>query len=367
VADRKGPLPADDGNVTERARRLLAEALQAAQSAAFEATPDLVGRFRSVLAAAPSWGVAQFDLAAMLDRQGAAEDAEKLYRQVSGLATAADEVRQAALARAATLAIARGDGPAARLAVDAAQRGLPGALWPLELRAEVELSLHDDRAAQQAARAVLTRSPKSVAALCALARAQLSSGLVGTARLLALRAAEEAPHDARPHLVLAAVARKNDDPVSELSALKAAAAADPRSAAAAQLLGEGLHGRGFEDDARAQLTRATQLAPRDAAPHLSLGALLGVLGQPARAVDELNLAARLSPQAAQPHWELARLHLDAEQDAKSALTEAEKFLQLSPTPPPPGHAVYLLVQRCEQALKGQGQAPVVQETSSENK
>jgi hypothetical protein len=29
--------------------------------------------------------------------------------------------------------------------------------------------------------------------------------------------------------------------------------------------------------------------------------------------------------------------------------------------------VYLLVQRCEQALKGQGQAPVVQETSSENK
>jgi TolA-binding protein/Tfp pilus assembly protein PilF len=365
-ADASRPAAAGDGNVSERARRLLAEALQAAQASAFEATPDVVGRFRAVLSAAPSWSVAQLDLATMLDRQGAPDEAEKMYRQVA-LAAVADEARQAAAARAATLALARGDGKAALLAVEGAQHALPGALWPLELRAEVELSLRDDRAAQRAARAVLTHAPKSIAALCALARAQLSSGFAGTARLLALRAAEAAPRDARPHLVFAAVARQNDEPASELSALKAAAAADPRSAAAAQLLGEALHGRGLEDDALAQLTRATQLAPRDAGPHLGLGALLAALGRPARAVDELDLAARLAPHAAQPHLELARLHLDAEQDPKSALAEAEKFLQLSPTPPPAGHPVYLLVQRCDQALKGHGQAPVVQETRSEDK
>jgi cellulose synthase operon protein C len=366
-ADASRPAPAGDGNVTERARRLLTEALESARASAFEPTPDVVGRFRAALAAAPSWSVAQLDLATMLDRQGAADEAEKMYRQVARLAAAGDEARQAATARAATLALARGDGPAARQAVEDAQHALPASLWPLELRAELEVSLRDDRAAQQPARAVLTRAPKSVAALCALARAHLSSGFAGTARLLALRAAEGAPRDARPHLVLAAVAHKNGEPASELSALKAAAAADPRSAAAAQILGEALHGSGLEDEAVAQLTLATQLAPRDAAPHLVLGGLLASLGRPARAVEELSLAARLSPRAAQPHLELARLHLDAEQDPKSALAEAEKFLQLSPAAPPPGHPVYLLVQRCDQALKGHGQAPVVQETRGADK
>jgi len=44
----------------------------------------------------------------------------------------------------------------------------------------------------------------------------------------------------------------------------------------------------------------------------------------------------------------------------SGAHEAKLFLNLSTQPPPPGHPIHALVQRCEEALKQRGQASVVQ-------
>jgi len=54
------------------------------------------------------------------------------------------------------------------------------------------------------------------------------------------------------------------------------------------------------------------------------------------------------------------LKLDGDGDAQGALAEAKLFLSLSTEPPPPGHPIHALVQRCEEALKQRAQASVVQ-------
>jgi Flp pilus assembly protein TadD len=344
----------------ERGRRLLGEALQAEQSAGPEGAAEVVKRFRAAAEEAPAWGIAQLDLGVVLDREGDVEGATRAYRAALAAPGAGEQTARAAAERIAALALLRGDAGAARsIAQQGAQR-YPSAPWPLELRAEVELAAGNAAAAQQAARTAVARSPKSVPALCALARAHAGLGAPGTARLLALRAAEGAPHDARPNLLLAGLARKRDDPAAELAALRAATAADPGSAEAALLLGKALHARGLGDEALAEIGRAAQLDPRSASAHLALGALLAQHKRPARAAEELELSARLAPRAPEPHLELSRLRLEAEEDAGSALAEAQTFVQLSPVPPPPGHPVYALMQRSEQALKAAPRAPVVQ-------
>jgi Flp pilus assembly protein TadD len=357
-----GSLGAGESAPGERGRRLLGEALLAEQSAGLEGAAEVVKRFRAAAGEAPAWGIAQLDLAAVLDRAGDVEGATKAYRAALAAPGAGEQTARAAAARLAALALLRGDSGAARQVAQQAAQMFPAASWPLELRAEVELAAGNAAAAQQAARTALARSPKSVAALCALARAQAELGTPGTARLLALRAAQAAPHDARPNLLLAGLARRTGDPAAELAALRAATAADPGSAEAALLLGRALHARGLGDQALAEIGRAVQLDPRSASAHLALGALLAQHKRPARAADELELSAKLAPRAPEPHLELSRLRLEAEDDAGSALAEAQKFVQLSPVPPPPGHPVYVLMQRSEQALKAAPRAPVVQKT-----
>jgi hypothetical protein len=74
----------------------------------------------------------------------------------------------------------------------------------------------------------------------------------------------------------------------------------------------------------------------------------------------LQAAIQLAPRAAAPHYELARLKLDGDRDAQTALAEAKLFLQLSIQAPPAGHPIFALVQRCEEALRQPAQASVVQ-------
>jgi Flp pilus assembly protein TadD len=362
-----GALRAGESAPGERGRRLLGEALQAERSAGPEGAAEVVKRFRTAAEEAPAWGIAQLDLAVVLDREGDVEGATRAYRAALAAPAAGEETVRGAAARIAALALLRGDAGAARLLAQQVAQTFPAATWPLELRAEVELAAGDAAAAQQAARTALSRSPKSVRALCALARAHAGLGVPGTARLLALRAAEAAPHDACPHVLLAALARKRGAPAAELAALRGATAADPRSAEAALLLGKALHARGLGDEALAEIARAAELEPRSASAHLALGALLAQHRRPARAAEELELSAKLAPRAPEPHLALARLRLDAEEDAGSALAEAQKFVQLSPAPPPPGHPVYALMQRSEQALKAAPRAPVVQKTMGDGK
>src|SRR5207248_2974703 len=98
--------------------------------------------------------------------------------------------------------------------------------------------------AQAAARRILALDPQDVDALCALGRAHLALGSPGTAKVLALRAAQIDKEDARPLLLEAEVARARGDAAAEMMAVRAAAAADQDSPEAALALGRALFERG---------------------------------------------------------------------------------------------------------------------------
>ncbi len=303
----------------EQAKRLLIEALETAGK--LDAGQS-IARFQSAAEAEATPGAAHFDLAIALDRAGRAADAEKAWRTVARIKGA---VGYDASARLAALAVERGDAGAARTALELAESAFPGPAVRV-LHAELELALNDPAAAQTAARKALEASPGDPRALCAMARAQLALGNAGVAGLLAARAASADPDDAAPILVQMEIARAAHLPAAELAAARAAVEADPDSARAELALGRVLFERGQFRDADQALTQAATLAPRSAEPHLAL----------------------------------ARLRLDGDGDAQAALAEAKLFLTLCIRPPPPGHPIHALLQRCEEALKPKAQASVVQ-------
>jgi len=336
----------------ERARRLLDEALEARGKLE---PAQAVEKFAAAAQAGGS--AAEFDLAVALDEAGRAQEAEQSYRKV---AAGKGATGYEAAARAAALALSRGDAQAARSALALAEAAYPEPA--AVLRAEMELALGSPAAAHQAARAALARDPNDVRALCAMARAQLASNQPGMARLLAARAVKADPHDAEPLLVRAEIARAANDPAAELAAVRAAVATDPDSVPAQLALGRALFDRGLTSEAVDALEAATAQDPASYPAALALGQALAASGQghAARAEEALHQAIRLAPRAAQPHYELARLKLDGEGDAQGALSEAKLFLTLSTEPPPPGHPIHALVQRCEEALQKRAQASVVQ-------
>ncbi|MFN2548191.1 MAG: tetratricopeptide repeat protein, partial [Myxococcales bacterium] len=337
---------------SEKGKRLLSEAL----ALVGRVPPDqLVAKFES--AAANREPGAGFDLAIALDKAGRVPEAEKAYRSVAAVRGA---LGFDAAARVAALAASRGDGQAAREALALADAALPGNVATRVLRAEVELSLGNPAAAQAAARAALQQNPTDVRALCAMARAELAQNAPGVAKLLAARAGAADPHDAEPILVKMEVARAAHDPAAELAAAKAAVEADPDSPQAALALGRVLFEHGQTDVALNQLEDAVAMDPASYPAALAYGQALAAAGETQDAEDHLMQAAMLAPRAPQPHLELAKLKLDGEGDAQAALEEAKLFLTLSTQPPPPGHPIHALVQRCEEALRQRAQASVVQ-------
>ena len=329
----------------ERARRLLSEAM---------AAPS-VERFAE--AAQSGAAGAEFDYAVALDEAGQAKEAEERYRQLAEKAGGA--VAYGAAARAAALAVARGDAPAARAMVSAAAKA--DAHAAVVLKAEIALALGNAQAAREAARAALARNPADVRALCAMARVSLALGRAGVARLLAARAAQAAPDDAEPLLVSAEIARAEGEPAAELAAARAAVEAEPQSAAARLALGRALLARGLADDALDALEAAREADKSSYAAALAYGQALAWSDEAEEAGQALRAAAALSPKSAAPHLELARVKLEGEGNAQAALAEAKLFLRLSTAPPPPGHPIYLVVQRCEEALRQKAQASVVQQ------
>ena len=344
---------------SERARRLMDDALVAERGDGKVAPEELVKKFQAAAEAAPGPGPARFDLAVALDRAGLGAEAEKTYREV---AAGKGELGFAAAERAAALAAARKDEGAARSAVQLAEEALPGELGPRVLRSEIELALGDAAAAAQAAaRSALLLSSTDVHALCALARAHLAQGSPGTALVLAGRAAQGDAKDAEPLLVKAEIARASKDSAAELAAARAAAEVEPDSLKAALVLGRALFEHGLSGEAVDAFTHAVELEPSSFPAVLALGQALSSGGQLDDAKARFARAMALRPQAPEPHFELARLKLDGEQDAQGALEEAKRFLSMSKQAPAPSHPVHAFIKRCEEALKAKAQASVVQE------
>jgi tetratricopeptide (TPR) repeat protein len=337
----------------ERARRLLGEALSAVASLPPE---QAVEKFRAVARAAPS-PAAHFDLGVALDRAGRGVEAEEAYR-AAGLERGA--VGYEAAARAAALAAVRGDADRARADVALARSALGDAPAVRVLQARIELALGNPAGAQAATKAALAEAPGDAAALSTLARSQLAQGQPGVARIFARRAAQADPSDPDPLLVQAEIARAVGDPAAELAALRAAVEVDPESPRAQLALARALHERGQLAASLNAMQDASELDASSYAAALAYGQALVAASQTKAAEQALVRAIRVSPRAADPHLELARLKLDGDGDAQAALAEAKLFLMLSTQPPPPGHPVHALVQRCEEALKKRAQASVVQ-------
>ncbi|HET9752875.1 MAG TPA: tetratricopeptide repeat protein, partial [Myxococcales bacterium] len=337
----------------ERARRLLEEALAAAKGLE---PAQALEKFQAVAQAEPS-PATRFDLAVALDRAGRGQEAEQEYRAA---AAAKGVLGYEAAARAASLAAARGDAEAARSALSLSDAALPGIVAGRVLRAELELALGNAVAAQAAAKSALAQAPSDVRALCAMARAALAQGQPGAARIFAARAEKADATDPEPLLVKGEIARAANEPADELAAVRAAVEAAPDAPQAQLALGRALYERGDFTAAADALADAVDMDPASYPAMLAYGQALAQAGQAAEARQALERAVALAPRAPEPHLELARLELDGDGDAQSALREAKLFLSLSTTPPPPGHPVHALVQRCEEALRQASQASVVQ-------
>jgi Flp pilus assembly protein TadD len=156
------------------------------------------------------------------------------------------------------------------------------------------------------------------------------------------------------------IARAANEPADELAAVRAAVEVAPDAPQAQLALGRALYERGDFNGAADALAEAADLDPASYPAMLAYGQALAQAGHAAEARQALRRAMALAPRAPEPHLELARLELDGDGDAQSALREAKLFLSLSTTPPPPGHPVHVLVQRCEEALRQVPQASVVQ-------
>jgi len=339
---------------TERGRRLLGEALRAA---ATQKDAEAIARFRGVVQAAPS-AAAHFALGVALDRAGRGLEAEQAYRAAAAAEKGA--VAYEGAARAAALAAARFDLDAAREAVALARAALGDAAPARVLQARIELALGNPAAAQAAVKSALAQPDVGAGALCVMARAQLAQGQAGVARIFAARAAQADPSDPEPLLVNAELARAAGDPAAELAALRAAVELDGESPRAQLALGRALYERGQLDAALNAFEDSADLDAASYAAALAYGQSLAVAKQRKAAEQALQKAVALAPKAADPHFELARLKLDGDGDAQAALAEAKLFLTLSRQPPPPGHPIHALVQRCEEALKQRAQASVVQ-------
>ena len=337
---------------SERAKRLLTEAMAADSALPPEQS---IPKFQTAAEAEGTPGAAVFDLAVAFDRAGRVPEAEKAYRAA---ASGKGAMGWQAAARLAALAASRGDAQAARDALSLAAAAMPDP--SLALRAEIELALGNPAAAESAARVALEKAPSDVRALVAMARARLALGHAGDARLLAVRAAQLEPDGAAPLLVKVEIARAASEPAEELAAARAAVEAEPDSSAAAVAVGRALFERGQTAEALAQLKQAAELDPASYPARLAFGEALAVTGPTREAETVLRQAVALSPRSAEPHFALARLKLDGDSDAQAALAEAKLFLTLSTQPPPPGHPIHALVQRCEEALKQRTQASVVQ-------
>jgi len=337
----------------ERPKRLLAETLA---GAARLAPQQAVEKFQALSQALPAPAV-QFDLGVALDRAGRGLEAEQAYRAAAGEKGA---LGYEAAARAAALAAARGDANAARDALGLARTAIGEMPAARVLQARIELALGNPAAALAAVKTVLAQAPGDSGALCAMARAQLAMGQAGVARIFAARAAQADPFDPEPLLVKAEIARASSEPAAELAALQAAADIDAESSRAQAALGRALHERGRSAAALNALEDAADLDPSSYAAALLFGQALAGAKQNQPAVEALRRAVALAPRAAEPHYELAVLKLDGDGDAQGALAEAKLFLSLSTEPPPPGHPIHALVQRCEEALKQRAQASVVQ-------
>jgi Flp pilus assembly protein TadD len=337
----------------ERAKRLLDEAVSAAKGLE---PARAVEKFQAAAQAEPS-PVTHFDLAVALDRAGRAQEAEKEYRVACA---AKGALGYEAGARAASLAAARGDAEGARSALALSDAALPGIVAGRVLRAELESALGNPAAAQAAARSALAQAPNDVRALCAMARAVLAQGQSGAARIFAARAERADPTDPEPLLVKGEIARDAHEPAAELAAVQAAVEVAPDAPQAQLALGRALYERGDVHGALNALEDAADLDPASYPAALAYGQALAQAGQAAEAKQALERAVALAPRAPEPHFELARLKLDGDGDAQSALNEAKLFLSLSTPPPPAGHPVHAFMQRCEQALRQASQASVVQ-------
>ncbi|HMC36142.1 MAG TPA: hypothetical protein VKH65_17115, partial [Myxococcales bacterium] len=337
----------------ERPKRLLAETLVAA---ARLAPQQAVEKFQALSQALPEPAV-QFDLGVALDRAGRGLEAEQTYRVAAAEQGA---LGYEAAARAAALAAARGDANAARSALALARAAVGDVPAARVLEARIELELGNPAAALAAVKTVLAQAPGDSGALCAMARAQLAVGQAGVARIFAARAAQADPFDPEPLLAKAEIARVSNEPAAELAALQAAVDIDPASSRAQAALGRALHERGRSAAALNALEDAAELDPSSYAAALLFGQALAGAKQNQPAGEALRRAVALAPRAAEPHYELAVLKLDGDGDAQGALAEAKLFLSLSTAPPPPGHPIHALVQRCEEVLKQRAQASVVQ-------
>ena len=339
---------------TERGKRLLGEALRAAATLP---PAESIAKFQGVVQAAPS-AAAHFALGVALDRAGRGLEAEQAYRAAA--AAEKGPVAYEGAARAAALAAARADADAAREAVALARAALADAAPAHVLRARIELALGNPGAAQAAVKSALAQADAGAGALAVMARAQLAQRQAGVARIFAARAVQADPSDPEPLLVNAELARAAGNPAAELEALRAAVELDGDSPRAQLALGRALYERGQLDAALNAFEDSAELDAASYAAALAYGQSLAAAKQMKPAEQALRKAVALAPKAADPHFELARLKLDGDGDAQAALAEANLFLTLSRQPPPPGHPIHVLVQRCEEALKQRAQASVVQ-------
>jgi tetratricopeptide (TPR) repeat protein len=345
------PAPAADGtDLSPRAQRLFAEAVQADEDLRKQKLPAdwplLERRWRAVLEAA-ELPEARYNLGVTLEAQGRLDEARAEYERARA---ERPSLRQAAV-NLGVLREKAGDPAGAQAAYAAVVRDFPEDARARERLAALYLSAGQLDEAWRLAREALLRAPRSVAANKVLIRVAAERKQLDLAKLLALRTMKLDPADPElPYLAGELEVRGGDEAAAEVQFRKALSLDPHMQAARSALLRSALrHGRWAAVAEQAEALLEDQ--PREAPVQLVHGVALRHTDKPDEALAAYARAEELSgDKLAEVHLARGILLMRVKNECEPALEEFRKYSQAAGPVAATESPVLKLQRECEATL-----------------
>jgi putative PEP-CTERM system TPR-repeat lipoprotein len=254
----------------------------------------------------------------MLRMNGKSDEAVAAYNEVLKLQP---NYRDAHIEKA-YVEIGRGKFPAAKVAVEGAEKASPGNLLVVYVRALYEFSQGKYAVAQESLDKILKVAPDHMPTLLLAGASQMHLGSVQQAEQHLRKYIASAPDNVYARKLLAQTLLKNKQPGDAAEALAPVLKDGSQDAQLLALAGQSyMQVRDF-NKASGYLEQAAELAPKAAGVRTSLGLSKLAQGDQARGLKELELAATLDPKSAEASVALIQTQMGLKQYDKALETVA---------------------------------------------
>lgn len=254
----------------------------------------------------------------MLRMNGKQDEAVAAYDEVLKLQS---NYRDAYIEKA-YVEISRGKFPAAKLAVEGAEKAAPGNLLVVYVRALYEFSQGKYTPANESLQKILKVAPDHMPTLLLAGASEMHLGSVQQAEQHLRKYLESNPNNVYARKLLAQTLLNNKQPADAAAALAPALKDGSQDAQLLALAGQSYMQVSDFNKASGYLEQAAELAPKAAGVRTSLGLSKLAQGDQARGLKELELAATLDPKSAQASIALIQTHMGLKQYDKALETVA---------------------------------------------